>query len=279
MRENAYAKINLSLDVVGKRDDGYHELSMIMVPLYFYDVLEMSISDDMEINQNIGYIPKDENNTVIKAIEVMRREFNFKENFKIDLIKHIPTQAGLAGGSADAAAAMRLVKKLLKLEVSNNKMIELAKKVGADVPFCFMNKPAIVSGIGEKLEFFDLDCDFHILLVKPKKGISTKVAFSNLDFSKCEHPDIKKMKEALISNDYDGVISNLKNSLEQPSFMLVPQIKEIKDEMIELGMDGALMSGSGSTVFGITKDLETLERVNNHFKSKKLFTRKTVIKK
>jgi len=272
-------KINLSLDVVSRREDGYHELSMIMVPLHFYDVLEMDISKEMEIKQNIGYIPKDENHTVLKAIKVLRDEFKFKENFTINLIKHIPTQAGLAGGSADAAAAMRLVKKLLKLNVSDEKMIKLAKKVGADVPFCYMNKPAMVSGIGEKLHFFKVNTDFNILLVKPKKGVSTKVAFSKLDLNKCDHPNIFAMKKALISNDYEGVINNLSNSLEQPSFNLVPAIKDIKEDMIRLGMDGALMSGSGSTVFGLTRDIETLERVNKYFKDKKLFTRKTVIKK
>ena len=279
MRENAYAKINLSLDVVRRREDGYHDLSMIMVPLYFYDVLDMEISNEMKLKQNVGFIPIDNNNTVIKAIEIMRKEFNFKENFTINLVKHIPTQAGLAGGSADAAAAMRLVKKLLKLKVDDNKMIELAKQVGADVPFCLMNKPAVVNGIGEKLEFFKMNADFHILLVKPKRGVSTKVAFSNLDLKKCNHPDILSMKKALESDDYNGVINNLHNSLEQPSFMMVPQIKEIKEKIIELGMDGSLMSGSGSTVFGITKDLEVLEKVDRYFKTQKLFTRKTSIKK
>ncbi|NLC97055.1 MAG: 4-(cytidine 5'-diphospho)-2-C-methyl-D-erythritol kinase [Erysipelotrichaceae bacterium] len=279
MRENAYAKVNLSLDVVSRKENGYHELSMIMVPLYFYDILTMEIALEMSFVSNIKYLTKDENNTVIKAIEVLRNEYKFQENFNISLTKHIPTQAGLAGGSADAAAAMRLVKRLLKLNISDSKMIDLAKLVGADVPFCIMNKPAMVSGIGEKLDFFKLNTDFNILLVKPKKGISTKIAFSQLDLNLCDHPDVNAMKNSLINNDYEGVIKNLKNSLEQPSLLLVPQIKEIKEDMLKLGMDGALMSGSGSTVFGITRDLDILEKANTYFREKKFFVRKTVVKK
>ncbi len=279
MRENAYAKINLSLDVIKKREDGYHELSMIMVPLHFYDVLDIELSDEMCFMQNVSYIPVDENNTIIKAINVMREEFGFKENFKINLIKHIPTQAGLAGGSADAAAAMRLIKKLLKLSVDDDKMIELAKKVGADVPFCYKNMPALVSGIGEKLEHFKVNTSFHILLVKPKKGVSTKLAFGNLNFMECDHPDTLKMKEALENNDYKGVIDHLGNSLEEPSFKLVEEIKKIKEEMLKFGLDGALMSGSGSTVFGLSKDLNLIYKANDYFKSKGMFVRVTAIKK
>ncbi len=279
MRDNAYAKINLSLNVLGKREDGYHELSMIMVPIHFYDILEMDISDKMAIKQNVGYIPTDENNTIIKAINVMRSEFNFSENFDVKVIKHIPTQAGLAGGSADAASAMRLVKKLLKLNISDDKMVELAKKVGADVPFCLKNMPALVGGIGEKLDYFKVNCNFHLLLVKPKKGVSTKLAFSNIDFNTCPHPDTYDMKEALINNNYEEVIKNLGNSLEEPSFKIVKEIENIKNEMVNLGLDGALMSGSGSTVFGISRNLELIKKASEHFKKKGMFVRITSIKK
>lgn len=278
MKERAYAKINLCLDVVKKRGDGYHELNMIMVPIDFYDVLEMNISTTMTMNTNVGFLPMDDKNTIIKAIEVMRKEYGFSENFAIHLTKHIPTQAGLAGGSADGAATMRMVKRLLKLEISDEKMVAMAKKVGADVPFCVQNRPAFVSGIGENLDFFDFTSDFYIFLVKPYKGVSTKMAFEQLDFTQCSHPDAKAMKKALINQDYRNTLNELGNSLEQSAFNLVPQIAQIKEELIQFGFDGALMSGSGSTVFALSKDESLVNRACIAFRKNGCFIRKTRIK-
>lgn len=278
MKDRAYAKINLCLDVVKRRDDGYHELKMIMVPLQFYDVLDIEISDEMSLECNASYLPLNEKNTIIKAINVLREEYGFKENFKIELRKHIPTQAGLAGGSADAAATIRIVKRLLKLDMNYHKMISLAKKVGADVPFCCMNKPSFVSGIGEKLDTFEMTSDLHILLVKPFHGVSTKLAFELLNFETAIHPNCKKMKDALIKNDYEGIINCLGNTLEQSAFQIVPEIQVIKEKMLELGMDGVLMSGSGSTVFGITKSEEILDAVAEEMRKVSSFIRKTKIK-
>lgn len=278
MKERAYAKVNLCLDVVRRREDGYHELNMIMVPIDFYDVIEMNIADTMSLKTNMGFLPINEKNTVIKAIETMRKEYGFKENFEINLTKHIPTQAGLAGGSADGAASMRLVRRLLNLDISDEELSELAKKVGADVPFCINSRPALVSGIGEKLEFFDLETDFYLFLVKPYRGVSTRMAFEQLDFDKCSHPDAEEMKKALINQDYESILSHLGNSLEESAYRLVPQISKIKKELLEYGFDGALMSGSGSTVFALTKDIDLVEKASVDFKKKGYFVRKTKIK-
>ncbi len=278
MKERAYAKINLCLDVVRRREDGYHELNMIMVPIDFYDVLEMNLASKMSLQSNAVYLPVDEKNTIIKAIEVMRREFGFQENFSIHLKKHIPTQAGLAGGSADGAAAMRMVQRLLKLEISEEKMNELAKKVGADVPFCIHSRPAVVTGIGENLEYFDFSSDFTVFLLKPYRGVSTRMAFEQLDFSKCSHPDVFAMKQALLKEDYPGLLKELGNSLEQSAFELVPQIARLKQELLEFGFDGALMSGSGSTVFGLTKEEALADQACRVFRKNGCFVRKTKIK-
>lgn len=278
MIDRAYAKINLSLDVVQRMENGYHELSMIMVPIDFYDVIEINIADEMSLESNAGYLPIDEKNTVIKAIEIMRREFKFEENFKIKIKKHIPTQAGLAGGSSDGASAIKLVNKLLKLNLPMSKMLEIAKNVGADVPFCLLSKPALVGGIGENLIPFIVNTDFWIILVKPKKGISTKVAFESLDFNTIEHPNVIAMQDALINNDYEKVIANLKNTLEIPALNLVPEIANVKKDLLEIGLDGVLMSGSGSTVFGITKDEKQIDKACLIMKSKGYFVRKTKIK-
>ncbi len=277
MIEKAYAKINLCLDVKSRREDGYHELDMIMAPLDFYDQLTFNIAEEMSIECNVPYLVFNEKNTIIKAIHVLREEFGFNENFKITLKKHIPTQAGLAGGSADAAATMRAIKKLLKLDISEKKMIELAKKVGADVPFCLKSKVARVQGIGEDLDYFKFRSDFFVFLVKPFRGISTKEAFELLDIETAPHPDVLKLKKSLIQENYNEFTQCLENSLEQSAFKLLPQIEEIKKALIEFGFDGALMSGSGSTVFAITRDEALVDSATKVFKKKKYFVRKTRI--
>ena len=278
MKQRAYAKINLCLDVVRRREDGYHELEMIMAPVNLYDTLNFEFSDELRLQSNVPYLPLDRRNTIVKAIELLREEYGFKENFEITLQKHIPTQAGMAGGSTDGAAAIRALNKMLQLGMDNEKMVEIAKKVGADVPLCLRSRPAFVTGIGENLEHFRVHTPFYLLLVKPYKGVSTKVAFETLDFSCAEHPDCRRMREALIGNDYDGVLQSLGNTLEQSAFKLVPQIATIKQELLALGFDGALMSGSGSTVFALTRDPELLEKGAAAMRKKAAFIRKTELR-
>lgn len=278
MKQRAYAKINLCLDVVCRREDGYHELEMIMAPVNLYDTLNFEFCDELRLQSNVPYLPLDRRNTIIKAIELLREEYGFKENFEITLQKHIPTQAGMAGGSTDGAAAIRALNKMLRLGMDNDKMVEIAKKVGADVPFCLRSRPAFVTGIGENLEHFRVHTPFYLLLVKPYKGVSTKVAFETLDFSSAQHPDCRKMRQALINNDYDGVIQSLGNTLEQSAFKLVPQIAAIKKDLLAMGFDGALMSGSGSTVFALTRDPELLEKGAAAMRKKAAFIRKTELR-
>lgn len=277
MKERAYAKINLCLNVVGRREDGYHELQMIMVPINFYDVLEMEFAEETTLRLNREYLPVNEKNTVMKAIQVMREKYGFKEQFACTLQKHIPTQAGLAGGSADAAAAIRMMNYMLRLNMSDADLIDVGRQVGADVPFCIMNQPALVEGIGEKLHFFPVHTDFEILLVKPKRGVSTRAAFEALDPESAVHPDCVRMGKALIGNDYDGVVDALGNSLEEVSLKLVKDIRTVRENLLELGFDGVLMSGSGSTVFGITRDQNLLWKASELMKRKGYFVRATRI--
>lgn len=277
MKERAYAKINLCLNVRGRRDDGYHELEMIMVPIDFYDTLEMLPSDETRLSNNRTYIPVNEKNTVIKAIQVLRERYGFTEHFDCRLQKHIPTRAGLAGGSADAAAAIRMINRMLNLGMSTQDMIDCARQVGADVPFCILSRPALVKGIGEVIVPFDCRPDFHILLVKPRRGVSTKEAFEICDSTDPAHPDCRRMCEALISGSYDDIIASLGNSLEDAALQLVPEIRQVKQALSTLGFDGVLMSGSGSTVFGITRDEKLLDRAMELLRQQKLFVRKTRI--
>ena len=277
MKERAYAKINLCLDVVGKREDGYHDLKMIMVPINFYDVLEMEFAEETTLELDRDYLPINDKNTIIKAIHIMQERYNIEEEFRCRLEKHIPTRAGLAGGSADAAAAIRMINRMCNLNLTKDEMIEVGKKVGADVPFCILNRPAFVEGIGEKITTFSCNPDFYLLLIKPRKGVSTAEAFHIVDEQEGIHPDCKAMQEALESNDYDGIISSLGNSMENAAMTLVPEIRNAKQDLLELGFDGVLMSGSGSTVFGITKDVELLDHSIDILKKKRYFVRKTTV--
>ena len=277
MKERAYAKINLCLDVVRKREDGYHDLKMIMVPINFYDVLEMEFAPETTLELNRDYLPINDKNTIIKAIHIMREKYNITEEFRCRLEKHIPTRAGLAGGSADAAAAIRMINRMCNLHLTKDEMIAVGKEVGADVPFCILNRPAFVEGIGEKITTFSCSPDFYLLLIKPRKGVSTAEAFHIVDEQEGIHPDCKAMQEALEYNDYDGIISSLGNSMENAAMTLVPEIRKAKQDLLDLGFDGVLMSGSGSTVFGITKDVELLDRSIDILKKKKYFVRKTTV--
>ncbi len=277
MRERAYAKINLCLDVVSHREDGYHELRMIMAPIDFYDVLEMVHDDHLSIALNRDYLPLDEKNTVIKAIRVMQKYDGISGQYACTLQKHIPTQAGLAGGSADAAAALRIINRLENLQLSSQELIQRAKEVGSDVPFCVFNKPCLVQGTGQILEPFVCHPDFFVLLVKPRRGISTKIAFEALDQQEYMHPDVYGMKKALMAQDFWGVVSHLGNSLEQVSMQLVPEIREVKEQLTAFGFEGVLMSGSGSTVFGITRSHRLLLAACDQFRYRKYFTRMTRI--
>ena len=270
MKERAYAKINLCLDIAGVREDGYHELKMIMVPLNFYDVLEMVPASETTLTVNRSYLPVNEKNTIITAVKVMQEMYGFTQGFACSLSKHIPTRAGLAGGSADAAAAIRMIDRMMHLNMSREEMIAAAKKVGSDVPFCVFNQPSYVEGTGDILYPFEVNTPMEILLVKPRRGVSTKEAFALADSREVVHPDCQAMRTALINNDYEGVCASA--SLE-----LVSDIRNIKENLKGRGFDGVLMSGSGSTVFGLTRNRDLVESTMKELRARRYFVRHTNI--
>lgn len=279
MKERAYAKINMCLDVAGIRPDGYHDLKMIMVPIDFYDLLEMNPADTTTLTLNRSYLPVNDKNTIIKAIRVLQGMYGFDQEFSCILKKQIPTRAGLAGGSADAAAAIRMIDRMMDLHMTDEEKIAAAKKVGSDVPFCIFNRPCFVQGTGDILEPFEVNTPMEILLVKPRRGISTREAFEEIDRMDCIHPDCAVMRQALTDNDYDTVVKSLGNSLEAASLRMVQDIRCIKQTLLEKGFDGALMSGSGSTVFGITRDRDLLYSVMREMRDRHYFVRYTRIYK
>lgn len=277
MLMNAHAKINLCLNVVAKRDDGYHELEMIMVPLQLHDVIQVELANEDSYTCTQKDLAMDEHNTVVKAVELMRTTFKLKEHFKIHVEKNIPSQAGLAGGSADGAGVLRAIRSLCHIDISMEELSLLGKQIGADVPFCVMQCCAVVKGIGEKITPFENHCDFDILLVKPKEGVPTGKAFSMLDFTKCAHPDCDVVKSCLKQGNFIELSQCVSNSLEYSAFQIVPHIKAIKEELIKKGFEVVLMSGSGSTVFALTRNHSLLDRTMNDYHDKDYFVCKTHI--
>lgn len=277
MEIKAYAKINIALNVVGKRDDGYHELEMIMVPIDLYDTLIIEKAAQDQYTCDDESIIMNGDNTIVKAVELMRTTFDIKDHFHIHIKKRIPAQAGLAGGSADGAAVLKGIRSLCQMNITLEDLAQLGKKIGADVPFCVIQKPAIVKGIGEKIEPFPIHCDFDILLVKPQAGVSTGKAFSMLDFSACDHPDCEQVKDCLMRDQFQELANQISNSLEYSAFQLVPEISTLKQELQRLGFPIVLMSGSGSCVFALTRDIKLLEETMSDLRKQEYFVYHTHI--
>lgn len=259
MKEFANAKVNLGLDIIGEREDGYHLLDMVMVPLALGDDIDIEISDEDHFTSNTS-LGWDKGNLMYRAVELMRKEYGIRKHFKIDLFKRIPMQAGLAGGSADCAAVMRAVNVLCELGLSEEELMELGVRLGADVPYCIFNKPARVQGIGERVTPVDMKNKYHILLVKPEEGVSTKEVYQLFDSSR--HVDIDQLVRQLS----EGEKLTLGNVLEDSAFRLLPEIEAIKLLCITMGCENSLMSGSGSCVFAISENRADLTPVFSYFK-------------
>lgn len=276
MKDRAYAKINLALDVFNIREDGYHDINSIMIPINFYDELEINIADEDEYICNNPHLTFNENNSIIKMINVVKEKYNIKDHYHINLNKVVPTQAGLGGGTSDAASTLRILKKLYKLNLTKQEERDLCVAVGADVLFNYYNLPAVVTGIGDCVEPFNVKKEYGVVIVKPRSGVSTKEAYQTLNMETCDHPNIDKLKQALVNGDnFDGLLGN---SLEQPSLLLNSDILEIKNTLIENCAKNVLMSGSGSSVFSISEDYDEIERLANIMKNGPHYVRLTKTK-
>lgn len=274
MIDRCFAKVNLALDVFNIREDGYHDLKSIMVPISFFDELKINIAEENKLICNKEYITNNESNSILKMVKEFEKETNIINKYEIILNKHIPTKAGLAGGTSDAAGTLRLLQKLNHISLSEQTIRKLCVAVGADVFFNYYNKPAIVSGIGDELEFIDIKDDYYILIMKPRMGVSTRQAYELLDMNKCDHPNINALVEALKNGD--EILPYMQNSLEQPALLLNEDIKTVKAILREKA-GNSLMSGSGSTVFAISKNKELLAKINNEYLYSEYFVRLTKI--
>ena len=262
MRLRALAKINLGLDILRKREDGYHEVRMIMQTIQMYDVLKMKKvkKPGISLSVNYPYIPSDERNLVYKAAKLLMDEFQVKEGVDICLEKFIPVAAGMAGGSSDAAAAMVGINRLFKLGLSERELMDRAVNIGADVPYCIMRGTALAEGIGEKLTRIAQIPDCFVLIGKPGISVSTKMAYESLQLDKISsHPDIDGMIRDIENGDLLTMTEKMGNVFEPGIIEKYPVIGEIKDLMEDNGALKAMMSGSGPTVFGIFDDREKME--------------------
>lgn len=256
----ALAKINLGLDVVRRREDGYHEVRMVMQTIHLFDRLEMAknSSGEISITTNLSFLPTNRNNLVYRAAELLREEFQIKDGLTINLHKHIPVAAGMAGGSTDAAAVLYGMNRMFNLGLKREELMERGVKIGADVPYCIMRGTALAEGIGEKLTALPPMVKCPVLIAKPQISVSTKFVYENLRLNdKTVHPDIDALVENIRKKDLNAVASEMGNVLETVTIPNYPVIAQIKEHMLENGAVGAMMSGSGPTVFGLFEDGDT----------------------
>lgn len=259
IRLKAYGKINLGLDVVGKREDGYHEVRMIMQTVKIFDkiYMEKTKKNNVTLETNLAYLPVNDNNLMIKAAKLLIEEFGLTEGLQMKLNKFIPVSAGMAGGSTDAAAVLFGMNRLFGLNLTLEELMERGVKIGADVPYCLMRGTALSEGIGEKLTRLPRVPACHILLAKPAVNVSTREVYQNLRLDeKMQHPDIHGLMEGIRCQDIHQMADKMGNVLETVTISMHPVIQEIKDCMIKLGALNAMMSGSGPTVFGLFEDGE-----------------------
>lgn len=271
-RMKAYAKINLGLDVVRRLENGYHEVKMVMQTVGIYDVLDFQRTDGgIVITTDSGELPTGENNLIYKAAKLMMEKYHINEGVKIHLEKHIPIAAGMAGGSTDAAAALKGMNRLFDLGCSLKDLMELGVKIGADVPYCVMGGTALAEGIGEKLTPLAPAPDCYVLVAKPDINVSTKYVYEHLDAQEISrHPDIDGMVEAIAEESLQGILDRMENVLETVTVKAYPVIQTIKDRMKELGAINSLMSGSGPTVFGIFVEKDMARRAYDKLEEEQL---------
>ena len=273
MKLKAYGKINLGLDVVRRREDGYHEVKMIMQTVNIYDriFIKKNDSGEIKIKTNLFYLPNNSDNIMYKAAKLLFDEFGITKGLDINLQKNIPVSAGMAGGSTDAAAVMFGINVMFRLGLSIEELMERAVKIGADVPYCLLRGTALSEGIGEKLTRLSPPPNCFIVIAKPGFGVSTKHVYQNLNLDGLErHPDIDGLMEAIKNKDLKKMSEKMENVLETVTAKEHPEIDRLKQLMLECGACVSLMSGSGPTVFGLFEKKEDANKAKEIIASKKL---------
>lgn len=265
------AKINICLNVTGKREDGYHLLDMVILPLELHDSM---LFNQLPTNGE-SYVTVDDYslgpityNLVTAAMEKLRKIKPFKQQYRVVIHKNIPMQSGLGGGSSNAASTLVALNQHLKLGLTEDELIEAGKSLGADIPFFIKGKPARCRGIGEQLDFVHIKNDYHCLIVKPDAGCSTKGVYEVSDTMELPTGNVETVIKALEEGDDDLLASSIFNALETPAISLVPEIKEIKQQMLDAGLKIVMMTGSGSAVFALSTNKKQLLEASKLFENK-----------
>ena len=266
----ALAKINLGLDVVRRREDGYHEVRMVMQTIHLYDqlLIQKSETPGIQIHSNLSFLPVNENNLVYKAGKLLMDEFDIHTGVSVELNNRIPVAAGMAGGSTDAAAMLYGMNQLFGLKLKRKDLMERGVQIGADVPYCIMRGTALAEGIGEKLSSLPPMVKCPVLIAKPAVSVSTKFVYQNLKLNEqTPHPDIDALITDIRNSDLDNICADMGNVLETVTIPNYPVIAQIKEQMLKSGAKASMMSGSGPTVFGLFGDEETARRARAEMKA------------
>ena len=277
----SYAKINICLNVLGKRENGYHDVDMIMLPLQLHDSVlfgELKNASDHFVTIDDFSLGLFKYNTATAALEKMQKKYKFNNKFRITIHKVIPMQAGLGGGSSNAAAVINAVNKYLKLNLPYEELIDIATGLGSDIPFFISSKPARCRGIGEKIEYINVKNDYYCLIVKPAQGCSTQAIYDASDEMNLTFGDVEVVKKALEEGDDELLAKSIFNSLEAPAISAVPEIQVIKDRLKTAGLKIVMMSGSGSSVFALSTDKKQIKEAAKLFEGQYLTEITKVIK-
>ena len=269
----ALAKINLGLDLVRRREDGYHEVRMIMQTIQLYDRLDIKRTQEpgIQIQTNLSFLPVNENNLIYKAAKLLMDEFSITDGVSVKLDKRIPVAAGMAGGSTDAAAMLIGVNRLFSLGLTKRQLMERGVQIGADVPYCIMRGTALAEGIGEALSPLPPMVKCPVLVAKPSISVSTKFVYQNLKLDDTTiHPDIDRLIDDIKAKNLHDIAAHMGNVLETVTIPNYPVIDEIKKHMLSNGAVGAMMSGSGPTVFGLFDDEDTAKKAYKAMRSSHL---------
>ncbi|ENH97616.1 4-diphosphocytidyl-2-C-methyl-D-erythritol kinase [Gracilibacillus halophilus YIM-C55.5] len=263
--EKAPAKINLTLDVLYKRSDQYHEVEMVMTTVDLADRLEFVLTEDGSITvvSENRFVPSDERNLAYRAAKLLQERYQVTRGVRIYIEKQIPVAAGLAGGSSDAAATLRGLNRLWNLGIETEELSLLGSEIGSDVSFCIYNSTAIANGRGEKITELPPPPTCWVVLAKPSQGVATPSVFQSLQLDHVLHPDTQGMVDSIKRGDYQGICERLGNVLESVTLPNHPQVQQIKKLMRHSGADAVLMSGSGPTVFGLVQQEKKAERIYN----------------
>lgn len=255
MRRKAYAKITLYLEVKD-RIDGLLQFRNIIVPIDVFDMVYLDVHETMHIETNKSYLPNDRRNTVYKAIELMKEKYKIKDNFKVSIVKNIPAQSGLGGGSADAACVINMLNEKYQLNMSRQDLIDIASQIDEDTAFCLFNQPALVEGYGEIVTPIPFNAEFYYVIVKPGYGVSTKSFLKKYSDFIDQDVSRKKLEKAMAAGNPEEIMPLTHNDFQITVTKKRKDLNKVVNQLKSLGLEGVCMSGSGTSIYGFTTDKE-----------------------